>query len=287
MPIEIKNVTYTYMPGTAFERTALKDVSLTVADGSFTAIAGHTGSGKSTLVQHFNGIISPTSGAVFVDGVDISKNDDEAKAARRKVGLVFQYPEHQIFEETVEKDIAFGPQNYGLGEEETKARVKAAMKLVGLSYDDYAARSPFSLSGGQKRRVAIAGILALKPKFLVLDEPTAGLDPKGRDKIMSRIVRLHKREKLTIVFISHNMDDIARYADRLIVMEHAKVLLDGDPEEVFAREEILENAGLSVPRIMSLQTKLIESGLEIDRLSLTPESGADDIFKALIRRKSC
>lgn len=287
MPIEIKNVTYTYMPGTAFERTALKDVSLTVADGSFTAIAGHTGSGKSTLVQHFNGIISPTSGAVFVDGVDISKNDDEAKAARRKVGLVFQYPEHQIFEETVEKDIAFGPQNYGLGEEETKARVKAAMKLVGLSYDDYAARSPFSLSGGQKRRVAIAGILALKPKFLVLDEPTAGLDPKGRDKIMSRIVRLHKREKLTIVFISHNMDDIARYADRLIVMEHAKVLLDGEPEEVFAREETLESAGLSVPRIMSLQTKLIESGLEIDRLSLTPESGADDIFKALIRRKSC
>lgn len=287
MPIELKNVSYTYMPKTAFEHTALQDVSLKIEDGTFTAVAGHTGSGKSTLVQHFNGILQPISGKVFVDGVDISSRTKEALQAKQSVGLVFQYPEHQLFEETVEMDIAFGPKNLGLTAEEIKKRVVEAMEFVQLDYDTFHERSPFKLSGGQKRRAAIAGVIALRPKYLVLDEPTAGLDPVGREALLQRISRLHKKEKLTIILISHNMDDIARFADRVVVLDKGRIVLDNTPAAVFREREILAKAGLGVPQLIGFLDKLKKRGITINTNNISLDEAADGIIKALKGRKIC
>lgn len=287
MPIELSNVTFTYMKKTAFECTALKDVSLTIEDGSFTAIAGHTGSGKSTMVQLLNGILQPSAGKVMIDGTDLSGKGDAVLNAKRKVGIVFQYPEHQLFEETVEQDIAFGPKNMELPQVEIDKRVKDAMEFVRLDYDSFRKRSPFQLSGGQKRRAAIAGVIALKPRFLILDEPTAGLDPCGREELLQRIVRLHRQEKLTTVFVSHNMDDIARFADRVIILEKGRILLDEVPKKAFFHTEEINRAGLAVPQIVKLLQELKDAGLDVDPAQFTLDDGINVIFKALKRRKSC
>lgn len=284
MSIEINQVTYTYMPGTAFERTALSKITLTIDEGVLTAIAGHTGSGKSTLVQHLNGILHPTQGSVLVDGQDLSAKDKTSVMARRRVGMVFQYPEHQLFEETVEEDIAFGPKNLGLSSEEIARRVRRAMELVRLDYDTYRERSPFQLSGGQKRRAAIAGVLAMEPKYLVLDEPTAGLDPRGRDDLLQRIVRLHREKKMTVIFVSHNMDDIARLADRVIFMHEGRVLLDGPPREAFREKLALKTAGLEEPETVTLLEKLQQRGLAVDTDAFTAEETARRIIRALQKR---
>lgn len=287
MPIELKTVTYTYMPQTPFERTALDKVSLTIEEGSFTAIAGHTGSGKSTLVQHLNGILHPSSGQVLVDGVDLGGKGKEVLAARRKVGMVFQYPEHQLFEETVALDVAFGPKNMELPAAEIEKRVRQAMEFVNLDYDTYKDRSPFQLSGGQMRRAAIAGVVALQPKYLVLDEPTAGLDPRGREDLLQRIVQLHKKEKITIVFVSHNMDDIARVADRVVFMDQGTVLLDEAPAKAFFAEKEIAQAGLAAPQMVTLLMKLQAKGLAVDPAAFTMEDGVAHIMKALKGAEPC
>lgn len=287
MSIELKNVSYTYMAKTPFEHLALNDISLTIPEGKITAIAGHTGSGKSTLIQHFNGLLKPDSGVVLVDGTDIGSKNNEAKMARRKVGIAFQYPEHQLFEETIAQDIAFGPKNMGCGPEETDSRVKYAMDFVNLDYNKYADRSPFHLSGGQKRRAAIAGILALKPKYLVLDEPTAGLDPKGRDTLMERILRLHKEEGTTIVLISHNMDDIAQYADNVIILSKGKVLIQASPEEAFSRVDAIHQAGLELPEIKEILNELAAKGLPIENNAYTMEKAVSEILRVLGRQGKC
>lgn len=284
MSIEVNQVTYTYMPGTAFERTALSKITLTIEEGVLTAIAGHTGSGKSTLVQHLNGILHPTQGSVLVDGQDLSAKDKTSVTARRRVGMVFQYPEHQLFEETVEEDIAFGPKNLGLSSEEIARRVRRAMELVRLDYDTYRERSPFQLSGGQKRRAAIAGVLAMEPKYLVLDEPTAGLDPRGRDDLLQRIVRLHREKKMTVIFVSHNMDDIARLADRVIFMHEGRVLLDRPPREAFREKLALKTAKLEEPETVTLLEKLQQRGLAVDTDAFTAEETARRIIRALQKR---
>lgn len=287
MSIELKNVSYTYMKKTPFEHLALDDITLTIPEGKITAIAGHTGSGKSTLIQHFNGLLKPDSGTVLVDGVDISSKKDEAKAIRRQVGIAFQYPEHQLFEETIAEDIGFGPKNMGCSPEEIDSRVKYAMDFVSLDYDTYANRSPFQLSGGQKRRAAIAGILALKPKYLVLDEPTAGLDPKGRDSLMERILRLHKEEGTTIVLISHNMDDIAQYADNVIILSKGKVLIQASPEEAFSRVDTIHQAGLELPEIKEILNELAAKGLPIENKAYTMEKAVSEIVSVLGRQGKC
>ena len=284
MSIEVNQVTYTYMPQTAFERTALSKITLTIEEGVLTAIAGHTGSGKSTLVQHLNGILHPTQGSVMVDGQDLAAKDKTAITARRRVGMVFQYPEHQLFEETVEEDIAFGPKNLGLSAEEIARRVRRAMELVRLDYDTYRERSPFQLSGGQKRRAAIAGVLAMEPKYLVLDEPTAGLDPRGRDDLLRRIVRLHREKKMTVIFVSHNMDDIARLADRVIFMHEGRVLLDAPPREAFQEKLALGTAGLEEPETVTLLEKLQQRGLAVNTDAFTAEETAQQIIRALRKR---
>lgn len=267
MSIELKEVTYCYMPGTPYERYALRQVSVSIQDGSFTAIAGHTGSGKSTLVQHLNGLLQPSSGQVLVDGIDLKGTDKEAraaaKAARRRVGMVFQYPEQQLFEETVEKDVAFGPKNQGLDPGLVQGRVEEAMNLVGLDYASFRNRSPFQISGGQKRRAAIAGVLALHPRYLVLDEPTAGLDPCGREDLIRMIQKLHRDWKLTIVFISHSMEDVARLADSVILMNHGKCVIQDDPDTVFSRDDLLQAAGLRPPHIQRLLRRLQAAGLPV------------------------
>ena len=267
MSIELKEVTYCYMPGTPYERYALRQVSVSIQDGSFTAIAGHTGSGKSTLVQHLNGLLQPSSGQVLVDGIDLKGSDKEAraaaKAARRRVGMVFQYPEQQLFEETVEKDVAFGPKNQGLDPGLVQGRVEEAMNLVGLDYASFRNRSPFQLSGGQKRRAAIAGVLALHPRYLVLDEPTAGLDPCGREDLIRMIQKLHRDWKLTIVFISHSMEDVARLADSVILMNHGECVIQDDPDTVFSRDDLLQAAGLRPPHIQRLLRRLQAAGVPV------------------------
>ena len=281
MSIELKDVTYIYMPKTPYERVALDKVNLTIEEGSFTAIAGHTGSGKSTLVQHLNGLLVPSAGEVLVDGVNLLGKDKAAKIkawhARQQVGMVFQYAETQLFEETVEKDIAFGPQNQGLEEAEVQERVREAMELVGLSYKDYKDVSPFALSGGQMRRVAIAGVLAMRPKYLVLDEPAAGLDPRGRDELMSTIQKLHKKWNLTIVFVSHSMEDIARLADNLLVMQTGKLRAVGTPAEIFADAQLLQETGLEPPQIMQIMQRLQKAGLPVDSSAITPEAGLQSL----------
>ena len=228
MPIEVKNISYIYMENTPYEKKALNNVSLTINEGEFVAIAGHTGSGKSTLMQHFNGLLNPTKGEVFIDGIDINKKDKKTLNARRSVGMVFQYPEQQLFEESIFADIAFGPRNFGCSEDEVKQRVKEAMDFVELDYEEYKDKSPFLLSGGQMRRVAIAGIIALKPKYLVLDEPTAGLDPRLKQNLLQKVKKLHQKEKMTIIMVSHNMDDIALLADKVAIMRQGKLMIYGE-----------------------------------------------------------
>ena len=263
MPIVIEHLNYVYMSGGPYETHALDDVSLTIEDGEFVGLIGHTGSGKSTLVQHLNGLLLPSSGKITVDGLDIADKATDRRAIRRKVGLVFQYPENQLFEETVEKDIAFGPRNLGLEEAEIDRRVRDAMRKVALDYDALHERSVFELSGGQMRRVAIAGVLAMEPRTLVLDEPCAGLDPRGREEILGLIRDLHRDTGATIVMVSHSMDDVASLAERVIVMNHGKVAMDGAPRDVFSRGAQLRAIGLDVPQAVLLADRLRERGFDV------------------------
>ena len=263
MSIVIEQLNYVYMSGGPYETKALDDVNLTIADGEFVGLIGHTGSGKSTLVQHLNGLLLPTSGKIFVDSLDVADKGTDRRAIRRRVGLVFQYPENQLFEETVEKDIAFGPKNLGLDEQEIDRRVRDAMRKVALDYDTLHARSVFELSGGQMRRVAIAGVLAMEPQVLVLDEPCAGLDPHGREEILGLIKGLHEESGMTIVMVSHSMDDVASLAERVIVMNHGKVVMDGVPRDVFSRGEELRSIGLDVPAAVQLADKLRARGFNV------------------------
>lgn len=284
MSIEIRNVTHIYMEKTPYEKMALDDVSLAIEEGSFTAIAGHTGSGKSTLMQHINGLLTPDKGMVHIDGIDINKKNKAAFTARRSVGLVFQYPEQQLFEETVAKDIAFGPKNFGLSEDEIKERVKDAMEFVELDYDEYKDKSPFELSGGQMRRVAIAGIIALKPKYLVLDEPTAGLDPQLKANLLNKIKKLHSKEKMTIIMVSHNMDDIAKLADKVAVMNHGKLMIYDKPDKVFANRQIIKDAGLLEPEVMQLLQKIKDKGLDVNVNVLNKNDALKEILTSLRKR---
>lgn len=263
MSIVIEKLNYVYMAGGPYETHALHDVSLTIGDGEFVGLIGHTGSGKSTLVQHLNGLLKPTSGRILVDGLDLADKQTDKRAVRRKVGLVFQYPENQLFEETVEKDIAFGPKNLGLDDAEISRRVREAMEKVALDYNRLKDRSVFELSGGQMRRVAIAGVLAMEPGTLVLDEPCAGLDPRGREEILGLIRRLHEQAGTTIVMVSHSMDDVASLAERVIVMNRGEVFMDGAPREVFSRGDDLRAIGLDVPQAVELAQRLRERGLPV------------------------
>ncbi len=263
MSIVIEHLNYVYMAGGPYETKALADVNLTIGDGEFVGLIGHTGSGKSTLVQHLNGLLMPTSGKILVDGLDLADKATDRRAIRQRVGLVFQYPENQLFEETVEKDIAFGPKNLGLDEAEIARRVKDAMRRVALDYDKLHERSVFELSGGQMRRVAIAGVLAMEPQVLVLDEPCAGLDPRGREEILGLIKKLHEEAGTTIVMVSHSMDDVASLAERVIVMNHGEVVMDGVPRDVFSRGEELRSMGLDVPQAVQLAGKLRERGYAV------------------------
>ena len=263
MSIVIEHLNYVYMTGGPYETKALSDVNLTIHDGEFIGLIGHTGSGKSTLVQHLNGLIMPTSGRVLVDGMDLADKGTDRRAIRQRVGLVFQYPENQLFEETVEKDIAFGPKNLGLDDVEIDRRVRDAMRRVALDYDRLHERSVFELSGGQMRRVAIAGVLAMEPQVLVLDEPCAGLDPRGREEILGLIKKLHEEAGTTIVMVSHSMDDVASLAERVIVMNHGELVMDGAPRDVFACGEELRGMGLDVPQAVQLAGKLRERGFDI------------------------
>ena len=264
MSIEFKKVNYIYGENTPFSYIALKDVSLKIPQGSFTALIGHTGSGKSTLIQHINALLLPSNGEVDIDEFVIRAGEkpEVLKPLRKKAGLVFQFPEYQLFEETIEKDIIFGPTNFGMSEEEAKERAGKVLKLVGLD-ESYLERSPFELSGGQKRRVAIAGILAMEPDILVLDEPTAGLDPRGRDEILDQISKLHTERKMTIILVSHSMEDVARYAGRLIVMNHGQKVFDGTPREVFSQVEKLKELRLDVPQATLLAYELQKKGFPL------------------------
>jgi len=281
MPIEIRNLSHVYMEGTPFQAVALDDVNLDIQDGEFVGLIGHTGSGKSTLIQHLNGLLKPTGGTIFVNGIDAGGKGKDMKLLRQHVGLVFQYPEHQLFEETVYQDIAFGPRNLQLPPEEVEERVMEAMSLVGLDYDSIKDRSPFELSGGQRRRVAIAGVLAMKPKVLILDEPTAGLDPRGRDEIFSQIKNLHRLYHLTIVLVSHSMEDVARLVDRIIVMNKGKVAITGTPKEVFSHAEELKEMGLGVPQITELMKALKKRGMDVPEDIFTVEQAKEVILKRI------
>ena len=271
MPIQLSNVTHTYSEGSAFQATAIRNVNLTVEDGEFIAVIGHTGSGKSTLVQHLNGLLKPTDGQILIDGEDLNGEKTDRRRIRQKVGLVFQYPEYQLFEETVAKDIAFGPKNLGLSDEEIDQRVRRAMAHVHLDYDKYAERSPFELSGGQMRRVAIAGVLAMEPKVLILDEPTAGLDPKGRDRILSMVQELHAQGGVTVIMVSHSMDDVARLATRLIVMSKGEVVATGTPREIFQQVDMMEKIHLGVPEAAKLCALLRQRGIDLPADLYTPQ----------------
>lgn len=282
MSIKTENLTHIYMPGSPFEKTALNNVSIEIKDGEFVALIGHTGSGKSTLIQHFNGLLEATSGKIIVNDVDITDKNIKLTDIRKKVGLVFQYPEYQLFEETIAKDIAFGPRNLGLSEGEIQKRVIKSMEMVGLDYETYKDRSPFDLSGGQKRRVAIAGVIAMEPTTLILDEPTAGLDPKGRDDILAQIRKLHDDYKMTIIMVSHSMEDVANIAEHIIVMNHGEVALEGTPANVFKEVDKLEKIGLAVPQVTYLVKKLREKGFDISDNIFTIEDAKKallDIFK--------
>ena len=277
MSIEVRNLKYTYNPGMPGETLALDDVSVEVHDGETIGIIGHTGSGKSTLLQHLNGLIKPDSGHVYVDGQCITDGSTKLTEIRRKVGLVFQYPEYQLFEETVAKDIAFGPRNTGLPEDQLEKRVRAAMSIVGLDYDEIGEVSPFELSGGQKRRVAIAGVVAMRPSVLILDEPTAGLDPAAHNEILSMIETINASMNMIIIFVSHNMADVAKLSDRVLVMDKGKIAMQGTPREVFSHEDELSAMGLGVPPVRDILRQIKEAVPEFESDALTAEEAAEDI----------
>lgn len=279
--IKAENVNYIYQQGMPFERQALYDVNIEIKDGSLVALIGHTGSGKSTLIQHFNALVKPTSGKIIINGIDVTAPKADLRLVRKTVGLVFQYPEHQLFEETVYKDIAFGPKNMGFSDEEIDKRVRESAALVGLK-EKHLTRSPFDLSGGQKRRVAIAGVLAMNPKVLILDEPTAGLDPKGRDEILATIKKLHEENKeMIIIFVSHSMEDVAKNAERVIVMNDGHVEMQGTVAEVFAQAEHLQKIGLNVPQVTLLTDKLRLAGYDLPEHIYTVKYAADAIKKLI------
>ncbi|MFW5649432.1 MAG: energy-coupling factor transporter ATPase [Candidatus Alkaliphilus sp. MAG34] len=286
MSIKIENLTYVYNPGSPFETKALEDINIEIESGEFIGLIGHTGSGKSTLIQHLNGLIKPTSGKIVINGIDITEKTVKLSDIRRKVGLVFQYPEHQLFEETVYKDIAFGPQNLGLSETEIDQRVREAMELVKLPFDELRDRSPFELSGGQKRRVAIAGVFAMKPEVLVLDEPTSGLDPRTRDEVLDEIKTLHDRYKNTVILVSHSMEDVAKLVDRVIVMHNGKVIFSGTPREVFKETETLESIGLGVPQISYLVKALKKKNINLREDIFTVEEAKEEILKWIRSNKN-
>lgn len=283
MSIKLEHVNYIYGEGTAYQKQALTDVCLEIPQGQFVGVIGHTGSGKSTMIQHLNGLLTATSGNIYYEGENIYTEGYDKKKLRSQVGLVFQYPEHQLFEVDVLQDVCFGPRNQGLSEEECVKRAKEALALVGLK-EKYHDRSPFDLSGGQKRRAAIAGVLAMQPKILVLDEPTAGLDPKGRDEILDQIAYLHKETGMTVVLVSHSMEDIAKYVDRIIVMSESKVLFDDEPKKVFAHYKELEEVGLAAPQVTYLMHDLRERGMQVSVNATTVEEAAEEILHALKRR---
>ena len=279
MPIEVSHLTHCYSEGSALRTVALDDVSFRIEDGEFVGIIGHTGSGKSTLVQHLNGLLKPSSGQVLIDGEDLNGEHVNRRSLRQRIGLVFQYPEYQLFEESVAKDIAFGPKNQGLSSGEIDERVRYAMDCVHLDYAKYAERSPFELSGGQMRRVAIAGVLAMRPSVLILDEPTAGLDPRGRDRILTMLEELHAREHVTILMVSHSMDDMARLASRLIVMNEGKIVAEGSPREIFSREEMMISIGLDVPEAARLCARLRAKGYDLPADLFRPEELKDHLLR--------
>ena len=283
MSIILDHVNYVYGEDTPLAVKALDDICLTIPEGQFIGVIGHTGSGKSTLMQHLNGLVKATSGHIYFNGEDIYDKDYDMKKLRSKVGLVFQYPEHQLFEVDVFSDVCFGPKNLGLDKKEVELRAYDALKKVGLP-DEFFYQSPFELSGGQKRRVAIAGVLAMKPEVLILDEPTAGLDPKGRDEILDQIKRLQKETGMTILLVSHSMDDVAEYVDRIIVMNKGRVMYDNVPKEVFSHYKELEEIGLSAPQVTYVMHALKEKGFAVETDAITIEEAAADIVKALRQR---
>ena len=275
--IEINNLTHIYSEGLPFEKKAVDDISLKVEENEFIGLIGHTGSGKSTFIQHLNGLLKPSSGEIIIDGTRVDKSGANLTDLRKKVGLVFQYPEYQLFEETIERDIAFGPRNLDISEEEVQERVKSSMDSVGLDYETYKDKSPFELSGGLKRRVAIAGVLAMEPKVLILDEPTAGLDPRGRDEILSEIKSIHEKRKMTVILVSHSMEDVAKIAERIVVLDKGKVFLDGEPRDIFREEDKLLGVGLGIPQITSLMRTLKKKGLDINEDAITVEEAKESL----------
>ena len=281
MSLKLEGVCYTYQPDSPYETHALKGINLEIREGEFVGIIGHTGSGKSTLVQHFNGLLKPTAGKVIIDGIELWTKGVKMKEIRQKVGMVFQYPEHQLFEETVYEDIAFGPKNLGLPAHLIAKRVKKAMKMVGLEYDRYKDISPFVLSGGEKRRAAIAGVLALDPKYLVLDEPTAGLDPRGRNEILKRIERLYRQEGITVILVSHSMDDVARLAGRLIVINQGEIFCSEETRRVFSAFRQLQQMGLDIPTVTKLMLRLKEKGWPVRTDLFTIEEAQAEIVKSI------
>lgn len=281
MSIALEHVNYIYSPGTAYEKRALNDISLEIGQGQFVGIIGHTGSGKSTLIQHLNGLMKATSGDILYDGQSIYAEGYDMRKLRSQVGLVFQYPVHQLFEVDVISDVCFGPKNQGLSEEESEKNAREALELVGFP-EKYYKQSPFELSGGQKRRVAIAGVLAMKPKVLILDEPTAGLDPKGRDEILDQIAKLHKETGMTVVLVSHSMEDVARYVDRIIVMNKGEKMLDSTPKEVFRHYKELEEVGLAAPQVTYVMHDLKDRGFDVSPDATTIEEAADEIMRSFI-----
>lgn len=283
MSMKLENVSFTYSPNTAYEIHALKNINLEIHDGEFIGLIGHTGSGKSTLVQHFNGLMKATSGTIYYNGENIYAEGYSMKQLRSNVGLVFQYPEHQLFEVDVLTDVCFGPKNLGLPKEEVEARAKKALQMVGLK-EKYYKQSPFELSGGQKRRVAIAGVLAMEPKVLILDEPTAGLDPKGRDEILDQIKRIHEENHITIILVSHSMEDVAKYVGRIIVMNQGEAMYDGTPKEVFSHYKELEKVGLAAPQVTYIMNALAEKGFDVSTGATTIEEATEEIFRAYRKR---
>lgn len=281
--MKLENVSFTYSPNTAYEIHALKNINLEIREGEFIGLIGHTGSGKSTLVQHMNGLMKATSGTIYYNGESIYTEGYSMKNLRGKVGLVFQYPEHQLFEADVLTDVSFGPKNQGLPKEEVEARAKKALQMVGLKEKHYN-RSPFELSGGQKRRVAIAGVLAMEPDVLILDEPTAGLDPKGRDEILDQLKRIHEERGITIILVSHSMEDVAKYVGRIIVMNQGEMMYDGTPKEVFSHYKELEKVGLAAPQVTYIMNALAEKGFKVSVDATTIAEATEEIFRAYQKR---
>ena len=284
MSIVLEHVSYTYSPGTAYEIHALKDINLEIQDGQFIGLIGHTGSGKSTLVQHLNGLTKATSGHIYFNGENIYAENYDMRRLRSKVGLVFQYPEHQLFEVDVLSDVCFGPKNQGLSREEAEERARQALRMVGIS-EEYEKQSPFELSGGQKRRVAIAGVLAMEPEILILDEPTAGLDPRGRDEILDQISLLHKERGITVILVSHSMEDVAKYVERIIVMNQGEVMYDDVPREVFRHYKELESVGLAAPQVTYIMHTLKDRGFDVDENATTIEEARDAILSAFRKKE--